>query len=196
MIVKNQTVEIYWDNKAEFSIDPISKELDFEGYRLYRTKTGDDFNLNMINDANLISQWDVPGNNIGFNNGFNAIELTTPLIIEEDTFYYNYTLDNLLNGWQYLIILTSFDSGNEELNIENAYKLNLLVEDQLALELKTLYSLPSVYFKPIRTQLSLLNLKYGKLLNFKVELMKLTENPEKVDIVLQKSARVLYYPST
>ncbi len=118
-IVKNQTVEIYWDNKAEFSIDPISKELDFEGYRLYRTKTGDDFNLNMINDANIIAQWDLPGNNIGFNNGFDAIKLNTPLILEEDTFYYNYTLDNLLNGWQYLIILTSFDRGNEELNIES-----------------------------------------------------------------------------
>ena len=60
----------------------------------------------------------------------------------------------------------------EELNIENAYKLDLLVEDKLVLELKTLYPLPPVYFKQIRTQLSLLELKYGMLLNFKVELMK------------------------
>ena len=60
----------------------------------------------------------------------------------------------------------------EELNIENAYKLDLLIEDKLILELKTVHPLPSVYFKQIRTQLSLLNLKYGMLLNFKVELMK------------------------
>ena len=60
----------------------------------------------------------------------------------------------------------------EELNIENAYKLDLLVEDKLVRELKTLYPLPPVFFKQIRTQLSLLNLKYGMLLNFKVELMK------------------------
>lgn len=60
----------------------------------------------------------------------------------------------------------------EELNIENAYKLDLLVEDMLVLELKTIYPLPSVYFKQIRTHLSLLNLKHGMLLNFKVELMK------------------------
>jgi GxxExxY protein len=60
----------------------------------------------------------------------------------------------------------------EELNIENAYKLDLLVEDKLVLELKTVYPLPPVYFKQIRTQLSLLELKYGMLLNFKVELMK------------------------
>jgi GxxExxY protein len=60
----------------------------------------------------------------------------------------------------------------EEVNIENAYKLDLLVEDKLVLELKTLYPLSTVYFKQIRTQLSLLDLKYGMLLNFKVELMK------------------------
>ncbi len=60
----------------------------------------------------------------------------------------------------------------EELNIENAYKLDLLVEDKLVLELKTVYPLPPVYFKQIRTQFSLLELKYGMLLNFKVELMK------------------------
>jgi GxxExxY protein len=60
----------------------------------------------------------------------------------------------------------------DELQIDNAYKLDLLVEDMLVLELKTVYPLPSVYFKQIKTQLSLLNLKYGMLLNFKVDLMK------------------------
>ena len=60
----------------------------------------------------------------------------------------------------------------DELHIENAYKLDMLVEDMLVLELKTVYPLPSVYFKQIKTQLSLLNLKHGMLLNFKVELMK------------------------
>ena len=60
----------------------------------------------------------------------------------------------------------------DELKIENAYKLDLLVEDMLVLELKTLHPLPPVYFKQIRTHLTLLNLKHGMLLNFKVELMK------------------------
>ncbi len=119
VVVNDRQVEIYWDNKAEFSIDPISKEMDFEGYRLYRTTVGDDFNLNMLGDANLIAQWDLPGNAIGYNNGFNAVELTEPLIMEEDTFYYKYTLDNVLNGWQYLLVLTSFDRGDATLNIES-----------------------------------------------------------------------------
>jgi len=60
----------------------------------------------------------------------------------------------------------------DDLQIENAYKLDLLVEEMLVLELKSVYPLPPVFFKQIRTQLSLLNLKHGMLLNFKVELMK------------------------
>jgi GxxExxY protein len=60
----------------------------------------------------------------------------------------------------------------DELNIKRAYKLDLLVEDMLVLELKCLYPLPLVYFKQIRTHLSLSNLKHGFILNFKVELMK------------------------
>jgi GxxExxY protein len=60
----------------------------------------------------------------------------------------------------------------EELFIKKGYKLDMLVEEKLILELKTLHPLPPVSFDQIRTHLSLLNLKYGMLLNFKVSLMR------------------------
>lgn len=60
----------------------------------------------------------------------------------------------------------------DELYIPDAYKLDLIVENMLVLELKSVYPLPPVFFKQIRTQLSLLNLKHGFIINFKVELMK------------------------
>jgi GxxExxY protein len=60
----------------------------------------------------------------------------------------------------------------EELVIKDAYKLDLFLEKKLVLELKSLHPLPAVYFKQIRTHLSLLNLKHRMLINFKVELMK------------------------
>jgi GxxExxY protein len=60
----------------------------------------------------------------------------------------------------------------ETLNIDNAFKLDLLVENKLILELKSVFPLPSVYFKQMRSQLGLLNLKHGMILNFKVEKMK------------------------
>jgi GxxExxY protein len=59
----------------------------------------------------------------------------------------------------------------ESLYIEKAYKIDLLVEDMFVIELKSLNPLPLVYFDQIRTQLSLINLKHGLLLNFKVSRM-------------------------
>ncbi len=58
------------------------------------------------------------------------------------------------------------------LYIKNAYKLDLLVENMLILELKSVHPLPPVYFNQMQTHLSCLNLKHGILLNFKVVLMK------------------------
>jgi GxxExxY protein len=60
----------------------------------------------------------------------------------------------------------------EELYIPHAYKLDLLVEDRLILELKSQHPLPLIFFNQIRTHLSFLNLKHGMLLNFKVPRMK------------------------
>lgn len=60
----------------------------------------------------------------------------------------------------------------EELYIKDAYKIDLLVENRLVIELKSVHPLPPVYFNQVQTQLSLLNLKHGMLANFKVPKMK------------------------
>jgi len=87
--------------------------------------------------------------------------------VYEEVLYYELTKLGL-NVKRQLLLPISY----EDLRIEKAYKLDLLVENQLILELKTLYPLPAVSFDQLRTHLSLLNLKYGMLLNFKVSLMK------------------------
>lgn len=60
----------------------------------------------------------------------------------------------------------------EKLNIENAYKLDMLIDNKLVIELKSVFPLPPVYFKQLKTHLGLLNLRNGLILNFKVDLMK------------------------
>lgn len=60
----------------------------------------------------------------------------------------------------------------EELYIKNAYQIDLLIDDKLVIELKSVYPLPQVFFNQVHTHLSLLNLKHGMLLNFKVPKMK------------------------
>jgi hypothetical protein len=119
VVTSDHKIEVYWTNKAEYSIDPITRTRDFEGYRVYRTNAGDDLGLNLLAEANLIAQWDSAGNAIGYNNGFDYIKLAEPKVFEGDTtkFYYKYTMDNLSNGWQYLVLVTAFDKGEKILDI-------------------------------------------------------------------------------
>lgn len=107
-------VFIYWDRSAEESVDPVTGLKDFEGYRVYRTNPGDDQSGNILDKATLIAQFDRAGNQSGFNNGFEAVLLDTPVTFEGDPneYWYRFEADNLLNGWQYLFTITAFDEGD------------------------------------------------------------------------------------
>lgn len=114
-------IDIYWDDRAEQSIDPITKEKDFEGYKLYLSKPGDDRFPDASARMNLIGQWDSVGNSVGYNNGFRAIQLDFPKFFDGDTtaYRYQYRLGKLLSGWQYLCVLTAFDRGNSSVGLES-----------------------------------------------------------------------------
>lgn len=114
-------ITIYWDKLTETTIDPITKVQDFEGYRIYRTKPGDDKSPNLLNRASLLAQWDKPSNGVGFNNGFDAIRLNAPMQFEGDTvqYWYKFEVEDVLNGWQYMYILTAFDQGDQAIGLES-----------------------------------------------------------------------------
>ncbi len=121
MIPSEGAVDIYWNAGAENSIDPISKQKDFEGYRIYRSNAGDDLNVQSITNLPQILQWDKQGNNLGFNNGFEPVKLSSPKMFDGDTttYTYHYRVEGLLSGWQYVFALTAFDQGSHELNLES-----------------------------------------------------------------------------
>ncbi|MFL5786704.1 MAG: GxxExxY protein [Flavisolibacter sp.] len=60
----------------------------------------------------------------------------------------------------------------ETLYIDNAYKIDLLVENKLAIEIKSVEQLAPVHYKQLITYLKLLKIKNGLLLNFNIEWMK------------------------
>lgn len=107
-------VAIYWDRAAEASRDPVTGLEDFEGYRIYRSDPGDDLGGNLVQSASLIAQYDLPDNEAGFNNGFDAVALTEPARFPGDPteYWYRFESANLRNGWQYLFSVTAFDSGD------------------------------------------------------------------------------------
>lgn len=123
VIPGNQKATIYWDRRAEQSIDPITGQKDFEGYRLYRTMTG--FDLTTSQDLNVslikMAEFDSIGNNIGLNTGFSFIRLNDPVKFDNDTteYWYKFEIPNLLNGWTYVFSVTAFDKGDEFYNLES-----------------------------------------------------------------------------
>ncbi len=106
---------LYWDNSSEASIDPVSNIADFEGYRIYRTNLGDDLSGRISTNAQLIREFDIPGNEFGFNTGFAAVRLPAPVTFPGDAtqYHYRYEIDGMLNGWQYLFAVTAFDRGGD-----------------------------------------------------------------------------------
>lgn len=124
-VVGDRNVTLYWDKFSESAIDGLSGARDFEGYRIYRTNTGAElrgsistFDSTSSNGLKLISQFDRAGDRVGFDNGFAPIALSAPVKFEGDTtsYFYKYDIPNLLNGWQYAVSVTAFDSGDGTLN--------------------------------------------------------------------------------
>jgi GxxExxY protein len=60
----------------------------------------------------------------------------------------------------------------ETLLIKDAYKMDLLIENKLVVEIKSVERLAPLHFKQIMTYLKLSGIKNGLLLNFNVEWMK------------------------
>jgi hypothetical protein len=116
-------IDIYWADNAEASVDPISNQQDFEGYRLYLSRQGFDVTgvQNLAEDFNLVAQYDVAGNSLFNETGFGSIALSEPQYFENDSnaYLYKYTIDNIPNGWQYAVAVTAFDRGNPESNLES-----------------------------------------------------------------------------
>lgn len=119
--VDNQNVALYWDlATSEYSIDPVSGERDFEGYRVYRSTPGTDFTnpQDFLLNLSLAGEFDVPGNGVGYNTGFAPIRLPQAKIFPGDsvTYWYKFppagTNITHLNGWQYLYGVAAYDRGD------------------------------------------------------------------------------------
>ena len=119
----DNSIEVYWTDTSEFSIDPISKTIDFEGYRIYKTSTQFDIQdlVDVQNDLKLVEAWDNPANSLFFDTGFESIRLEEPVTFEGDSnlYWYHYSFENVVNGWQHAVSVTAFDQGDETNNLQS-----------------------------------------------------------------------------
>ncbi len=121
--VGDQTVTIYWADNAEDFIDPVSRQTDFEGYRVYGAKKtiGDE-----TAEFTLLAEFDRSDStyrHIGYNSGFDAVRIVNqfgePDSIEIDGRYYHYSFTNsdVKNGWLNYYAVTAYDRGDPEANL-------------------------------------------------------------------------------
>ena len=87
--------------------------------------------------------------------------------VYEEALYYELVNRNVNTERQILMPIRY-----EQLFIEDAYRIDLMAEKMLVIEIKSLERLAPVHFKQVMTYLKLSKLKNGLLLNFNVEWMK------------------------
>lgn len=123
VVPKDKTVEIYWDKVSEASVDPISNQKDFEGYRIYGTPVGFDLTVsqNILSKLILLGDYDALDDRIGYNTGFGHVRLAAPVQFPPDTtrYAYKFVVPQLLNGWQYGYAVTAYDSGDATTNLQS-----------------------------------------------------------------------------
>ena len=121
IIPGDSKADIFWSNRSENSIDLLSGDKDFEGYRIYRTQIGSDRpGSSLLSTFSNILQIDKV-DSIGYDTGLDIVRLATPVTFPGDTTEYHYkiTETNLNNGWQYAYSVTAFDRGDVENNLES-----------------------------------------------------------------------------
>jgi hypothetical protein len=124
--VGNQQVSVYWDKStSELSVDPVTGEMDFEGYRIYRSVPGADFTdpQNLLLNLTLVGDFDIAGDSVGHDTGFNQIVLPQAKYFPGDTVGYWYrfppaaTNMTHLNGWQYIYGVSAYDKGDSAIGV-------------------------------------------------------------------------------
>ena len=100
-------VTLFWDDVPEHYEDPITREIDFEGYRIYSSpKTA-----GSSGESTLLAEFDQI-DNLYYDTGFDAVRIDT--VIDNHRYTYRFTNTHLLSGWpgEYWFAVTAFDRGN------------------------------------------------------------------------------------
>jgi hypothetical protein len=116
-------VTLYWDRVAEESVDPLTKEKDFEGYKIYKA-TDSDFNeIFRITDANGVVTGYTPLKQYDLNNNISGLfEPSSEMFQETDGYtislgdnsglQHSYVDEDVINGKRYYYAVVAYDKGD------------------------------------------------------------------------------------
>ncbi len=110
----DREVNLYWTSTPETTQDPFTKDIDFEGYRIYRSEDNGQTWGTEVNDAlgNLIGY--VPLTQFDLDNGITGFDPRNPVVyLGDDTGLKHSFVDNTVkNGIKYSYTIVSYDRGD------------------------------------------------------------------------------------
>jgi hypothetical protein len=117
----DHSVKLTWDDAAERSVDPVTNQFDFEGYRVYRSTDPDFLDARVVTDAS--GQPTGNGQPIAQFDAANGITGYFPIQIENLPAYYlgtdtgvRHTFEDptVTNGQDYYYAVCAYDRGSEQ----------------------------------------------------------------------------------
>ena len=151
-------VTLYWDFIAEQSVDPITKKMDFQGYKLYRASEpefNDVFSItNGLGNSEgyiPIVQFDKNDDIEGFffpsNELFQQAQGYSYFLGDNSGIQHKYIDTDVVNGKKYFYALVAYDYGDSELDIfpsENTKFISELSDGSVIFDKNTAIAIPKV----------------------------------------------------
>ncbi len=107
-------VTLYWDSNSESVPDPFTNDVDFEGYRIYRSEDNGQTWGEEVKDsqANLVGY--IPRAQFDLNNGISGVDSRNPLVyLGDDTgLRHTFVDDEVYNGIAYAYTIVAYDRGD------------------------------------------------------------------------------------
>ena len=140
----DKKVTLIWDKIAENSIDPTTKEKDFEGYKIYKGTDADFTDAHVITDGSgsavfykPLEQFDLADGITGyFVSSSNLYDLTSgaPYYLGSDNGVKNSYVDNdVINGRVYYYAVVAYDRGKTESDIFPSENTKFISKDATGL---------------------------------------------------------------
>ncbi|MBN2008875.1 hypothetical protein JW960_05980 [candidate division KSB1 bacterium] len=150
-------VTLYWDRKAEMSFDPVLKEYDFEGYKIFKA-TDHNFNdVFQITDADGIvtsykplAQYDLNDGVKGYfypaNDLFQDVAGFTYNLGSDTGLQHSFVDTDVENGRRYFYAVVAYDKGNSANDIfpkENDFRIEISPSGEVKTFQNTGYAIPN-----------------------------------------------------
>jgi hypothetical protein len=100
-------LSLHWTRDSEDFLDPKSRKLDFEGYRVYVSEERDEDGFRMVRQVDLVDS-------LLENTGLEVVH--DPSQIDGTDYEYRYDLLGLRDGFKYWASVTAFDTGTLEVS--------------------------------------------------------------------------------